>query len=79
VARQTIHARFGACDARDTDAGYMLGPGVLTAGSLERGAEVIGLDFSVRAVELARKLVPNGHFQQGEAHGLSAASFDANR
>ena len=25
------------------------GPGVLTAGALERGAEVIGLDFSVKA------------------------------
>jgi SAM-dependent methyltransferase len=55
------------------------GPGMLAAGALERDAEVIGLDFAAEAVELARKLVPNGHFQQGDAQALPfpAASFDA--
>ena len=55
------------------------GPGMLSAGALERGAEAIGLDFSVEAVELARKLVPKGRFEQGDAQALPfpAASFDA--
>ena len=55
------------------------GPGMLAAGALKRGAEAIGLDFSVEAVELARRLVPNGRFQQGDAQALPfpAASFDA--
>ena len=55
------------------------GPGMLAAGALERNAEVIGLDFAAEAVELARKLVPNGQFQQGDAQALPfpAASFDA--
>ena len=55
------------------------GPGMLAAGALERGAEAIGLDFSEQAVELARKLVPKGSFQQGDAQALPfpAASFDA--
>ena len=48
-------------------------------GGIGTGAEVIGLDFSAEAVELARKLVPNGRFQQGDAQALPfpAASFDA--
>ena len=55
------------------------GPGMLAAGALARGAEAVGLDFSVGAVELARRLVPNGRFEQGDAQALpfSAASFDA--
>ena len=55
------------------------GPGLLAAGALERGAEAIGLDFSVEAVDLAQRLVPGGRFQQGDAQALPfpAASFDA--
>lgn len=55
------------------------GPGMLTAGALERDAEAIGLDFAAEAVELARKLVPEGRFQQGDAQALPfpEASFDA--
>jgi SAM-dependent methyltransferase len=55
------------------------GPGPLAAGALERGAEATGLDLSEAAVELARKLVPNGRFQQGDAQALPFAegSFDA--
>jgi SAM-dependent methyltransferase len=55
------------------------GPGMLAAGALQRGAEATGLDFSAQAVELARRLVPNGRFQQGDAQALpfSAGSFDA--
>jgi SAM-dependent methyltransferase len=55
------------------------GPGMLAAGVLLRGAEAMGLDFSAEAVELARRLVPNGRFQQGDAQALpfAEASFDA--
>jgi ubiquinone/menaquinone biosynthesis C-methylase UbiE len=43
------------------------------------GAEATGLDFSGEAVELARKLVPDGRFEQGDAQALPfpTASFDA--
>ena len=46
---------------------------------MERDAEVVGLDFAVQAVELARRLVPKGRFQRGDAQALPfpAASFDA--
>src|SRR5262245_14563190 len=55
------------------------GPGMLAEGVLLRGAEAIGLDFSAEAVELARRMVPNGRFQQGDAQALpfAEASFDA--
>ena len=55
------------------------GPGMLVAGALERGAGAIGLDFAAEAVELARKMVPKGNFQQGDAQAMPfpAASFDA--
>jgi SAM-dependent methyltransferase len=54
------------------------GPAMLSAGALERGAEAVGLDFSMEAVELARNLVPNGCFECGNAQALPhpAASFD---
>ena len=81
VARQTVAAMLDA--ARVTRGMRVLdvccGPGMLAAGALERGAEAIGLDFSPEAVELARKLVPNGRFERGDAQALPypAASFDA--
>jgi SAM-dependent methyltransferase len=81
VARQTVGAMLDA--ARVTRGMRVLdvccGPGMLAAAALERGAEAIGLDFSPEAVELARKLVPNGRFERGDAQALPypAASFDA--
>ena len=81
VARQTVVPMLDA--ARVTSGMKVLdiccGPGVLAAGALERGAEVIGLDFSAQAVELARRLVSKGRFQQGDAQALPfpAGSFDA--
>lgn len=81
VARQTVGAMLDA--ARVTRGTRVLdmccGPGMLAAGALQRGAEAIGLDFSGAAVELARKLVPKGNFQQGDAQALPfpAASFNA--
>jgi SAM-dependent methyltransferase len=81
VARQTVGSMLDA--ARVTRGMRVLdvccGPGMLAAGALARGAEAVGLDFSAGAVELARRLVPNGRFEQGDAQALpfSAASFDA--
>jgi SAM-dependent methyltransferase len=81
VARQTVQPMLDA--ARVIGGMEVLdiccGPGMLTAGALQRGARSIGLDFSGDAVELARRLVPKGHFRQGDAQALPfpAASFDA--
>ena len=81
VARQTVRPMLDA--ARVTRGMRVLdvccGPGMLAAGALERGAEATGLDFSLEAVELARRLVPNGRFEQGDAQALPfpAESFDA--
>ena len=81
VARQTVSSMLDA--ARVTRGMRVLdvccGPAMLAAGALERSAEVDGLDFSMKAVELARKLVPEGHFEQGDAQFLPFPdrSFDA--
>jgi SAM-dependent methyltransferase len=81
VARQTVGSMLDAAgvkrDMRVLD--ICCGPGMLAAGALECNAEAVGLDFAVEAVELARKLVPKGRFQQGDAQALpfQAASFDA--
>lgn len=81
VVRQTVGSML---DAACVKPGMRVldvccGPGMLTAGALERDAEAIGLDFAAEAVELARRLVPKGRFQQGDAQGLPfpATSFDA--
>lgn len=81
VARQAVAPMLDA--ARVTRGMQVLdiccGPGMLAAGALQRGAEATGLDFSAEAVELARRLVRNGRFQQGDAQDLHfpASSFDA--
>src|SRR5262245_48712542 len=81
VARQTVGPML---DAAGVTAGMQVldiccGPAMLSAGALQRGAKATGLDFSGEAIELARKLVPDGRFQQGDAQALPfpAASFDA--
>jgi len=81
VARQTVQSML---DAAHVAPGMQLldvccGPGMLAASALQRGAETVGLDFSAEAVELARRRVPDGRFQQGDAQALPfpAASFDA--
>lgn len=81
VARQTVAPML---DAAGVTRGMQVldiccGPGMLAAGAVQRGAAATGLDFSAQAVELARRLVPNGRFQQGDAQSLPfpAASFDA--
>ena len=81
VARQSVGAML---DAAGVTRGTRIldiccGPGMLAAGASERGADAIGLDFSLEAIELARTLVPNGRFERGDAQALPypAASFDA--
>jgi len=81
VARQTVQSML---DAAHVAPGMQLldvccGPGMLAASALQRGAATVGLDFSAEAVELARRRVPDGRFQQGDAQALPfpAASFDA--
>jgi len=81
VARQTVGPML---DAALVSRGMRVldvccGPGMLSAGALDRGAESVGLDFSAEAVELARKLVPKGHFERGDAQALPfpTGHFDA--
>jgi SAM-dependent methyltransferase len=81
VARQTVRPML---DAARVKRGMRVldvccGPAMLAAGALERGAEVVGLDFSLEAVELARRLVSEGRFERGDAQALPfpEASFDA--
>ena len=81
VARQTVAAMLdAACVTRGMRVlDVCCGPAMLSAGALERGAEATGLDFSLEAVELARNLVANGHFERGDAQALPypPESFDA--
>jgi SAM-dependent methyltransferase len=55
------------------------GTGVLTAAAAERGAEVIGLDFSSAMLAEARRRHPHLRFEEGDAEALpwADASFDA--
>lgn len=55
------------------------GPGMLAAAAVARGAQVIGLDFSGKVIEIARRNVPQAEFQEGDAQALSFedGSFDA--
>lgn len=55
------------------------GPGYLAAATAERGAEVVGIDFSSTQLTLARQLYPHIEFRQGDAGALPLPddSFDA--
>ncbi len=80
VSRQTVSATL---DAAHLEPGMRIldvccGPGMLSAGAISRGADALGLDFP-DVVALARKLVPAGNFEVGDAQALPFAenSFDA--
>src|SRR3979409_289957 len=55
------------------------GPGYVAATAHQRGADAIGLDFSPKQVELARRVCPGVEFRQGDAKNLpfEAGRFDA--
>ena len=55
------------------------GPGMLAKAAVERNAEVVGLDFSAEAIEIAKRNVPQAEFRQGDAQDLpfDDRSFDA--
>jgi len=55
------------------------GPGYVAATAAERGAEVVGVDFSTAMVVQARQRYPNVEFREGDAEALlfSDGSFDA--
>jgi len=81
VAYQSVEAMLDA--ARVTRGGRVLdvccGPGMLAGGASKRGADARGLDFSIRAIELASRLQPKNFFQQGDAQSLPFpdATFDS--
>ena len=52
---------------------------MLAGAALERGARVVGLDFSGEAVEIARRNLPGAEIRQGDAQALPFEddSFDA--
>ena len=55
------------------------GPGFIAGAAAQRGATVIGLDFSAAMIAEARRRLPALTFQEGDAEALpfDAASFDA--
>ena len=55
------------------------GPAMLAGAAVEQGADVIGLDFSDEAIDIARRNVPQAEFRQGDAQDLPFEdnSFDA--
>ena len=55
------------------------GPGMLAEAASRRGAAAVGLDFSEKVVEIAKRNVPGADFQQGDAQSLpfNDDSFDA--
>lgn len=81
VAGQTVQPML---DAAKVQTGMRVldvccGPAMLGNGAIARGAAVTGLDFSQEAVDLAKRLVPAGQFQRGDAQELPFPddSFDA--
>ena len=55
------------------------GPGMISAAAARRGAQIVGLDFSAAAVDIARASVPAAEFHEGDAQNLpfDDSSFDA--
>lgn len=54
-------------------------PGYGSAAAIARAAEAVGVDFSAKMVQTARKRVPQGEFREADAQSLpfEDASFDA--
>jgi ubiquinone/menaquinone biosynthesis C-methylase UbiE len=52
---------------------------MIAGAAIQRGAEVVGLDFSGEVIEIAKRNVPQAEFRQGDAQDLpfEDESFDA--
>lgn len=93
IAAQGYHDWLGAAttqavapmlDAVQARAGIRLldvatGPGYVAAAAAERGASVVGADFSAAVLEAAARRYPNVEFREADAEALPFpdASFDA--
>jgi SAM-dependent methyltransferase len=77
TAPATLDAAGVGPDMRVLD--VCTGPGILATAVQERGATVVGLDFSDEFLALARRNVPGATFQRGDAQALpfDDDSFDA--
>jgi SAM-dependent methyltransferase len=81
LTRQTVSATLDAAGvvegSRVLD--VCSGPGMLCAAAFARGAKAVGLDFSSKAVAIARHNVSGAEFHQGDAQSLpfDEDSFDA--
>ena len=83
-ARLTAQSVPATLDAARVAEGMRLldvctGPGIVAGAALERGAKVVGLDFSGKQIEIAKRNVPGAEFRQGDAQALpfEDESFDA--
>lgn len=83
-ASLTSQAVVPLLDAAEVRAGVRVldvaaGPGYVAGIAADRGAEVIGIDFSQAMVAAARRHYPKGDFREGDAEDLpfGAAVFDA--
>ena len=83
-ARLTRQAVPATLDAVGITQGMRLldvctGPAMLAGAATQRGADVVGLDFSGEVIEIANRNVPQAEFRQGDAQDLpfDDASFDA--
>lgn len=81
LTAQTAGAMLDAAGARQGTRllDVACGPGFITGAAAQRGAAVVGLDFSAAMITEARRRLPAITFQEGDAEALpfDAASFDA--
>jgi SAM-dependent methyltransferase len=81
LTRQAVPATLDAAGV--TDGMRVLdvctGPAMLAEAALQRGAEVVGLDFSGEVIDIAKRNVPGADFRHGDAQALPFRddSFDA--
>jgi len=83
-ARLTCQAVPATLDAVNVTQGVSLldvctGPGMLASAAQQRGAQVMGLDFSSEMIGIAKRSVPGAEFKQGDACNLpfENGKFDA--
>ncbi len=80
VTRQTIPELLASTGVRAGDRvlDVACGGGYVAAAARERGANVVGIDFSAAQLDLARKSYPDIEFLEGDAENLpfAEAGFD---